>query len=338
MLKALREAIAANKIKLNWQQTKMYSNMLTCHTMERGGRILKCPECGTKMVSYNPCNQRGCPACSQKNQIIWKESTEKRLLSISHYHIVFSPPPEWITKWFEEPEDAIRVLMGTVDTVLKEYEKHIGLNMGYVLVFQSHGRGLCYKPHVHCVLTAGGTLYGTDWKPFTALSCRYLESLFDENWTIHAELHKNSPRRIIDYLSKAVHGLPIDVEHNVIEDEQEKTVTIIEEHLGIKREINLDVLVFLERYWNHIPPLHVVTIRYYGLYSNRHTPALEAIRQQCVEVEKPEHHEKILAKCPHCQHSMNIECEFDRIEGVLVMTNLGYYDSPPKHNEIIHAA
>jgi hypothetical protein len=290
------------------------------------------------MVSYNPCNQRGCPSCGKKNQLIWQDKAQRHLLQTSHHHIVFSPPEEWITKWFEEPADAINALLSIVSKVMKEYIEHIGLTMGYVLVFQSHGKGLCYKPHVHCLLTAGGILEHHGWKKFETVSCKYLKSLLEDSWAVHSELHLGSANSVIGYLGKAVHGLPIDVEHDVQEDTANKTVTIVEKHCGEDRITTLPILVFLERYWNHIPPSHVVTIRYYGLYSNRHTKDLKELRSQMLPVGKVEKVEGILALCKTCHRPMNICFEFNEREGRVYMRTLGYIDSPPKHGEIIHAA
>lgn len=338
LLNAMQDALANNQIHLSWQQTKVYSNMLTCHTLERGGRILECPECGAKMVSYNPCNQRGCPSCGNKNQLVWLEQAQKRLLQTSHHHIVFSPPEEWITKWFEEPADSINELLAIVNKAMKEYTEHIGLTMGYVLVFQSHGKGLCYKPHVHCILTAGGISETKTWKTYNTVNTNYLESLFEGHWKVHTELHKDTPNTILSYLGKAIHGLPIDIEHDVQEDREKKTVTIVDDHCGEDRITTLPILVFLERYWNHIPPSHVVTIRYYGLYSNRHADALKEIRIQIQPTGKPEHIEGILAICKKCDIPMNICFDFNELEGRAYLKTIGYIHSPPRHGEIIHAA
>ncbi len=311
LLNAMQEALTNHQIHLSWQQTKVYSNMVTCHTLERGGRILECPECGSRMVSYNPCNQRGCPSCGKKNQLTWQSHTQKKLLQTSHNHIVFSPPEEWITKWFEEPEDSINELLEIVSKAMKEYIVHIGLSMGYVLVFQSHGKGLCYKPHVHCILTAGGIDETRKWKTHNTVMANYLETFLEGNWKVHTELHKDTPNRIIGYLGKAGHGLPIDIEHDVQEDREKKTVTIVDNHCGEDRITTLPVLVFLERYLNHIPPSHVVTIRYYGLYSNRQAEDLKEIRSKIPSTEKPESIEGILAVCKKCGKPMTICFEFE---------------------------
>jgi hypothetical protein len=82
----------------------------------------------------------------------------------------------------------------------------------------------------------------------------------------------------------------------------------------------------------------VVTIRYYGLYSNRHADALKEIRIQIQPTGKPEHIEGILAICKKCDIPMNICFDFNEMEGRAYLKTIGYIHSPPKHGEIIHAA
>src|SRR5512137_867298 len=92
------ELKSTNRI-LSPSQRHVIENMGKCHTHELGGRVLICPDCGTRIVQYNPCNKRGCPTCYKKNQIQWQQKAQKRVLPTRHYHLVFSIPERYTTIW-----------------------------------------------------------------------------------------------------------------------------------------------------------------------------------------------------------------------------------------------
>ena len=123
-------------------------NMSTCRTIEKGGRILRCQDCGTQVVVYNPCNQRGCPVCSKKNQIQWAEKLKKKLLPTGHYHLIFSIPEELTEIWKKDKRTFINSFFHSVQQAFKQLQKDMGITLGITMVFQSHSHGLFFKPHI----------------------------------------------------------------------------------------------------------------------------------------------------------------------------------------------
>ncbi len=337
------------------------SNMRTCRTSERGGQIVCCPDCGTAIIRYNPCNKRGCPTCYKKNQLLWKNKRQKKLLPVSHYHLVFSIPQAFVSTWLQHKRTVSEALLKSVGQEISELGKEYGLLLGCVLAFQSHGKGMCYKPHVHCALTAGGMDSNKKWIETGSLEYTKLEQKIRETfyaklsdhlsvaelpaqkgidireWNVHPTMHQKTGKGIIEYVSHTVSGVVIDMHQEFIINKENKTVTFTEEHSGKKIETVLSNRIFTERYFNHIPPSREVMLRYYGLYANLHAEDLETIRKELVEEisEEEELDEEIKENiCPVCHGQLSTVITFLPNELPLFIKYM-YVHGPPEHNEII---
>jgi len=319
--------------------------------------MMSCPNCGTRTTFYNPCNQRGCPVCYQKNQLIWKENLKKRLAPVSHYHLTFSIPQRYTELWQREKRTVVDGLFKGVSKAIKEMEKEEGIKLGSVLAFQSHGRGMSYKPHMHCILTAGGLDSENNWVDIGSIKYRELEEKVEQyfqeeiqnkiqetaheevkrkDWRVYATYHHESGNRIAEYLARSYGGVVIDIEKGFKEYTESGMVKIEEEHNGEKVETILNKRTFLERYLNHIPPAGTVMVRYYGVYANRHRKELEKIneifdRQNETEWES----EQIIEKCPVCKTTMKVDfIIFPQSESELVQ-RIRFVNGPPKHKQIV---
>ena len=357
----LHETAMASDFALSSDADYTLANMRTCRTSERGGQILCCPDCGTAIIRYNPCNKRGCPTCYKKNQLQWKNKRQKKLLPVSHYHLVFSIPQVFVITWLLHKRALSESLLKCVGQAISELGKEYGLLLGYVLAFHSHGKSMCYKPHVHCALTAGGMDDNKKWieigsleytklvkkirETFYQILSEHLElaelpvkkAVNDREWTVYSTMHQKTGKWIMEYLSHSVSGVVIDMHQEFIINKENKTVTFSEEHSGKKIETVLSNRIFTERYLNHIPPSREVMIRYYGLYANLHAEDLETIRNELVEEisEEEELDEEIKENiCPVCHGQLCTVITFLPNELPLFI-KYTYVHGPPEHNEII---
>ena len=281
-------------------------NMSTCRTIEKGGRILRCQDCGTQVVVYNPCNQRGCPVCSKKNQIQWAEKLKKKLLPTGHYHLIFSIPEELTEICKKDKKTFINSFFHSVQQAFKQLQKDMGITLGITMVFQSHSHGLFFKPHMHCIVTDHGVDKNSKWVPCGSLKYstlrdviketliphlkkklhpflrKHFKKIFgvcdDRKWTVYPAIHKFNGDNIVNYLSQSVSGMVINIENDLSYNRIDETFTIRDHHLGKEKTITLDANTFWYRYLSHIPPKGTVTIRNYGLYSNKYSSSLEQIR------------------------------------------------------------
>jgi len=356
----IQKAASASDFMLTSEQEHSLSNMKTCRTSERGGQILCCPDCGSAMIVYNPCNQRGCPLCYKKNQIIWKKKRQKKLLPVSHYHLVFSIPQAFVSSWLCNKRKLIELLFSCVGSTIKSLGKENDLLLGSVLVFQSHGKGMSYKPHIHCVLTAGGINGNKKWIelgsiPYAKLAKKFREefyqritddvaleyltdkiNLHDRDWKVHPTMHQKTGKWIMEYLSHSIAGVVINMNQDFIIDKENETILFSEMHSGKRIETVLTNKIFTERYLNHIPPSGEVMIRYFGLYSNLHAAELETLRKELAvsdDVEEIEQEEKVNI-CPICQGEMIVTMTFKPNELPLYI-KYHYEHGPPEHGEMI---
>ena len=356
-------------IPLSKENFKSIENMKTCRTHGRGGMILVCPECDIKAVFYNPCNQRGCALCYQKNQIQWKQRLQGRILPTSHYHLVFSFPEVFTDIWLHEKRKMIKSLFASVAVAIKELGDKHGILLGYALVFHSHGKGLAYKPHIHCLLSSGGATEDHRWITLGSIPYNMLIDavkktidkqlrknelpiellpdygrIRDDEWKLHPVLHQDSGNQIVEYLSHSMHGVVVDLDHDVKIDQQKQTVEVITRHNGKEEKTTLSLSLFAERYLQHIPPSGAVMVRYYGLYSNSHKEELEYIRQKSFKERIEKHGEEdgeeiedFVEKCPKCHAPMKIFLVLEP-QTMLDLTFLGFMNDPPKHREVLRSA
>lgn len=336
-------------------------NMTTCRTIPLGGRIGYCSTCNTHTILYNPCNQRGCPSCYERRQIIWKEKLQKKLLPIGHYHLTISIPDLYQNLWMIEKKAVSKTLFKCAQKAFKKLEKETEIMFGIIMVFHTHGKMLSYKPHLHCIVTPGGINKKKKWAANTSI--RYnllsdsikesfhselLKNLKPENkdfaveinskiknkvWRIYPVYHQDSGDTIVNYLSKTTSGVVLNMKQEFEISDESNTITFSEYHSGKVLRTKLPKELFLKRYLNHIPPKREVTIRRYGLYSNKHIDNLEKVRKE-IEIKGYKSEENNHECCTECENDLLIIEVFKPGEYPRCFT-LEQLRAPPKHEEII---
>ena len=309
------------------------SDYLTCRTIVQGGRIAYCPNCNDRKVFYNPCNRRGCPVCGQKNQAQWNSRIRKRLLPIEHCHLIISPPAEWTLLWLKMKTPIMNLLFALIKASFKKYQEETGLTYGLIMVFQSHGAGLCYKPHIHCILTAGGVDEGENWIKDNSVKYKKIangvvdtlrehtvlehfpeiydtEPLFEEGlkekrWGYTVVAHKNAGS-IVNYLSRKMYGLLVDPKEEI--EEVDGKVQLKQRHGDREVKTTLRWNDFYDRYFAHIPEKGAVVVRSYGIYSNRKKNLLaKLLKALSGEKEKTGSNEEgHVEVCPECEYPLEI--------------------------------
>lgn len=326
--------------------------MRECRTTRFGGRVVQCSECGTVQTIYNSCNQRGCPICYKRNQKLWEHRILESLLNIDHFHLVFSIPQVFTAVWLRHKKDLMNAFFECIKKAIGTISKDYGITPGCVAVFQSHGKGMAYKPHIHCAITAGGIQDNGKWIklgsiPYTKLSKVVQDNLVKElkkknildndipqdqhinhrEWTVYSSYYQDSAEKIIGYLSHTANGVVININQEIKEDPLKGTVCFSENHSGKKVYTELKKETFVERYLNHIPPPHTVTLRYYGLYSNKYSSKLEELQKRFpIEINYEE--EEIVDHCPRCHAVMEIIRLLDPYEEVMTNATLSKHDPP----------
>ena len=241
-----------------------------------------------------------------------------------------------------------------IATISNDY----GVTPGCVAVFQSHGRGMVYKPHIHCALTAGGIDSKGKWVPLGSISYTRLARVIQENlkkellkkeiencelpeeyeidnreWTVYSTYYQDSAEKIVGYLSHTANGVVINLNQDIEEDLAKGTMRFTENHAGKQVSTELQKQTFVERYCNHIPPPHTVTVRYYGLYSNQYSSKLEELQKE-FPIEINDEDEELVDHCPECHIPMDVIKTLEPYEVVMSYEEFCNHDPPEKMKKL----
>jgi len=250
--------------------------------------------------------------------------------------VVFSAPELLTRAWRSKPKAVIECLFAAASRTFKALSKRTSLQFGIMMVFHSHGKGLSYKAHLHCILTAGGVDSQGEWQPYRQINEKQLRAEFHRwmqnqaarrlpaevaaevqlttsaQWPVYAVYHREDPTALVHYFARTFHGLLIEANARLCYDEQ--NVRFTSHHLGSEYTITLSRAEFLTRYFAHIPPAGMVTVRHYGLYASRSAATLRQVAGTLVVAKTAETEEKPREEstrtCPLCHNPMSLAAAF----------------------------
>lgn len=161
-----RAALEAEK-HLSLAQRRVLSAMALCRTADLGGHVDVCRSCGFERPAYNSCRNRHCPKCQALRQEKWIAARTERLLSVRHFHVVFTLPSELPALAQHAPREVFGALFASAsETLLELSETRLNARLGVTMVLHTWTRELRFHPHVHALVTAGGlALDGSRWTP-----------------------------------------------------------------------------------------------------------------------------------------------------------------------------
>ena len=143
----------------DFQQLKAFRAIQRCRTAALGGHRDTCQSCGYQAISYNSCRNRHCPKCQAQARERWLAARERELLDTSYFHVVFTVPHELNLLALENPTLFYDLLFTASAQTLLEIAadpKHLGAEIGIVSTLHTWGQNLLLRPHIHCVVPAGG--------------------------------------------------------------------------------------------------------------------------------------------------------------------------------------
>jgi hypothetical protein len=130
-----------------------------CRTAALGGRARRCAACGHVEVHYRSCGNRHCPGCGAGKRAAWLEREARLLLPVAYHHVVFTLPPALHALARRAPRLVYDLLFQAASAAVAEVAadpKHLGAQVGLLLVLHTWGQNLHLHPHVHGLVTAGG--------------------------------------------------------------------------------------------------------------------------------------------------------------------------------------
>lgn len=320
--------------------------MLNCGDPSFGGAMYGCTKCGhLKYVPFR-CHSRFCPTCGNMYSIDRTTSMSAKLIYCTHRHCVFTIPEE-LRHFFLEDRSLLNCLFAAVKSVVlrmfHKINKSENFTPGFICVLHTFGRSLQWNPHVHCLISEGGTGNTMPWRKvhhfnFSFLRHAFCTALLNElhsligssfkktkafiykhckkGFYVYAKPKKCDPNDVAGYIGRYL-GRPV-IATSRIDDYDGDFVTF---HYNRHEDDKLitekiPALDFIKRLIQHIPEKHFKMIRYYGIYA-RHRESDNHLHK-AISKEK---HRYLLSlnrwrnsillsfgydplKCPHCGETM----------------------------------
>jgi hypothetical protein len=300
-----------------------------CRTAALGGHVGGCGGCGRRRVAYNSCRNRHCPKCLAGQQARWLAREAGGLLPVEYHHVVFAVPAAVHPVGLANPVavyDALLVAAAEAVRDVAADPRHLGAEVGLLLVLHTWGQTLSYHPHAHGIATGGGLTPGGRWKacrPGFFLPVRVLGRVFRgkfvarlraafaagkllgfagpaafegwarspyaTDWVVYSQPPFGGPAVVLKYLARYTHRVAVGNSRLRAFDGRSVTFAYKDYADGSKSKVMTpDGVEFLRRWVRHVLPRGFVKIRHYGLLANRDRAAnLAACRRQLIAAGVP---------------------------------------------------
>lgn len=297
------------KLNLPLFQIKALENMSVCRTETLGAHAQYCENGHLDGVWYNSCRNRSCPQCQNLAKAQWLENTQRFLLDCPHHHVIFTIPHELNTLWRHNRALMAQVLFQSAQQTLKTFAadpKYLGATPGVLSALHTWGRNLSLHPHLHVLISHGGTDASNQWrapkkkklfpqKPvmmvfrgkFSSLIRKHLDSgdlvlpedcsanqlksllnkLGRKPWTVHFCNQYVHGKGVAKYLARYVKGGAFNNQQIKRVDDGNVRFLYKSHQTGRYTWLNLTVAQFVQRVAEHVPPPRKTVVRYSGLYS-----------------------------------------------------------------------
>jgi DNA-directed RNA polymerase subunit RPC12/RpoP len=163
--------------RLTPNHRKVLAALAACRTPAMGWRIYRCDHCGHTVPLYNSCGDRHCPTCQAGRRAEWLDKQRETLLPVDYYQVVFTVPHQLNGIAAAHPRTFYDLLFRAVRETLLEVAaspKHLGAEIGGLMVLHTWGGALQRHPHVHVIVPGGGLKTGpgsdADDRPSSASS------------------------------------------------------------------------------------------------------------------------------------------------------------------------
>lgn len=319
-------------------------DIAACRTPGMGGHVLRCQRCGRVEFLYHSCRNRSCPKCHQGHTAAWLEGRRRELLGTNYFHLVFTVPSALRPIIRRHQKTLYAILMKSAARALVKLAadpRYVGGLVGVLSVLHTWGRTLVYHPHVHCLVPAGGVSPDrTHWipcrksflVPVRALSLIYRgmfrdavgkelpgidvpTSVWRTKWVVYCKSALQGPDKVLDYLARYVHRVALTNNRLVSITHGNVVFRYKDSQTGRWEKMTLGAQEFMRRFLQHVLPVGVHKVRYYGLWSpsNRRLlrrvqiilPSSEAlhsedeIRDETATQKQPTHF-VVGQRCPYC--------------------------------------
>ena len=149
---------SGRKLWLDKHHFEAVYKSMSCGTPRIGYAYYVCECCNECKRIYRSCGSRFCGRCGSASTQKWAEESLSLLLNMKHHHVVMTLPKplRFLSKMNENKIHDL--LFQNSSAVLQSWFEHKrGLRAGIVSVLHTSGSDLKYHPHVHMIVSGGGT-------------------------------------------------------------------------------------------------------------------------------------------------------------------------------------
>lgn len=147
-------------------QLRIARKIMRCRTAANGIHIRKCIDNHTIDIWYNSCKHRACPQCSSIDIENWLALQKSKLIRCAHYHVIITLSSDLNGLWAYNTNQLADMFFTAVKESIFEIlanRKYLGAKPGLLMCLQTWGSSLSLHPHIHCLVTAGGTHDDGEW-------------------------------------------------------------------------------------------------------------------------------------------------------------------------------
>lgn len=286
--------------KLSPIQHKTMNAILNCRTAVLGGHKDVCPECGGVQLSYNSCRNRHCPKCQTLSKERWIDARKADLLNVGYFHVVFTVPQELNAVIYSSQKNMYNLMFRCVAETLQELssdKKYLGAAIGLTAILHTWGQNLCFHPHIHCIVPAGGLNRLSKWVdskkkfflPVKALSRKFrgkflallklqkpdidqtiLNACYNKEWVVYCKPPFKNAVCVVEYLGRYTHRVAVSNNRILkLEDGQVSFKWRDYKDSNRWKELCISAEEFIRRFLMHVLPQGFMKIRHYGFLSSR---------------------------------------------------------------------
>jgi len=281
-------------------QHKAVNAILNCRTAKLGGHVDTCPSCGDTHISYNSCRNRHCPKCQTLSKERWIDARKADLLGVGYFHVVFTLPQELNSFIYGSQREMYNLMFRCVGETIRELaadKKYLGATVGFTAVLHTWGQNLCFHPHIHCIVPAGGLNNQGHWVnskkkfflPVKVLSrkCRgkflallklkrpdvdagVLNICYNKEWVVYCKPPFKTAACVVEYLGRYTHRVAVS-NNRLLKLENGQVTFKWRDYRAASRwkEMAISANEFIRRFLMHILPHGFMKIRHYGFLSSR---------------------------------------------------------------------
>jgi hypothetical protein len=286
------------------------SDIVACRTKALGGHLWLCRQCGREVYVYHGCRNRNCPDCHQSQTDNWLQLRQAELLDCPYFHLT-ATIPEPLRALFRSHQKILYALLMRLTAQcilnLSANRKRLGGMPGILAVLHTWTGKLDYHPHVHCLVTGGGVSPDQNhWLPTrpgfflpVRVLSRHLRQLFqqklqkrhpelydqvpvqgwEQEWVVHCIPWGQGSSGVLEYLARYVHRIAITSRRLLGIDDHTVTFQFKDRKAGHMRTCQLEGQEFMRRFLQHVLPMGLHKVRYYGLWNPKHRELAERVRQ-----------------------------------------------------------